>query len=121
MHTGEFWRDFFEGRVFAFFFYTACLGPAGLGVLLGRYAPVWLRFLPYVFLIPAGYFWIKNSDHGFELLILGTLLLIAGTVLGLSWRAQMESKPFRDYAHLDWLTLAALTLGAILNYTAPRQ
>jgi hypothetical protein len=112
-------RDSIEGGVLAFYFLTAGIGPSLLGYFLGRWAPVYLRALPIPFILSAGVYWTLNSDHWFEIYILGNLLYVSFLIRGLKRRAHDNEVRFWSLPHFDWIAIGLGTIIMMLLYRFP--
>ena len=112
-------RGWIEVGVGAFYFMTAGIGPALLGYCLGRWAPAYVRAIPLLFILPAGMWWTLNSDHWFEIYVVGNLLYAGFLVRGLIRRARDREVAFWSLHHLDWITIAIATVLMMVTYRHP--
>ena len=112
-------RELTEGTVLMFYVYTAGFGPAVLGFLLGRWGPVFLRAIPLLFILPAGIYWIQNSDHFFGIYIIGNVLYTLFLVIGLIMKSHHRNVDFMDLHYFDWIIIAVSTFIMILAYQRP--
>ena len=112
-------RGWIEGGVGAFYFMTAGIGPALLGYCLGRWTPVYVRAIPLLFIIPAGMWWTLNSDHGFEIYVLGNLLYTGFLIRGLMRKARDREVAFWSLHHFDWITVGIATVLMMVTYRHP--
>ena len=67
-------RSVIETGVGAFYWYTLGIGPLLLGYCMGRWAPVYIRAIPLLFIVPAGLWWMLYSDHFFSIYVIGNLI-----------------------------------------------
>jgi uncharacterized membrane protein len=68
-----------------------------------------------------GYWACKYSDHGFEIYLLGNVLYIAMSAIGIAGRARRLKKRFWEFHHVDWMAVAGATVVYWFLYVPPMR
>jgi hypothetical protein len=105
--------------LFRIYLRTFLAAPLVSGFLLGRYAPMLIRYIITLWIIDAGLVLCIFSEHGFEAYVLGNFLFIGTNMTGLSLRAKAKHIDFWAQKHLDWILVFVSTLVFMSMYVRP--
>lgn len=112
-------RDILYPLVFFFVVWTGTLGPIMLGWFLGRYGQPIMRLMPLFLLLPPGIFFVKYSDHGFGVYVLGNIFYALACVAGVRTRLRKEGGTLLGWESADSALLLGVTIVYCCLYNSP--